>query len=205
MSALSSAARALPALALAFSPTLAPAQPSTPPPLAAAQALAPVAHLAWPLEPRAVTAHGGLEYAPIAARVDALHALERATLDDCVLPTASGLVALDLELRRLPDAGAQMLVSVDGAAPRPSTRRSAAFVGAVAGEPGSSLFLALTDSGLRGWIERASGRIELDSRPGADGAWSDWSVLALDAASSAALALPDAVGAPAAPGAAGTG
>lgn len=155
-------------------------------PRAAAQAV-PAAQLGFPLQPLALGAHGAVEYAPIAARVDALHALERATLEDCVLPTADGLVSLDLELRRLPDAGAQMLVSIDGRAAQPTQRRSAAFVGAVVGEPGSNLFLALTDSGLRGWIERASGRIELDSHAGEQGAWSDWRVLALDATASAAL------------------
>jgi Metallo-peptidase family M12 len=147
----------------------------------------PAARLEWPLEPLELVATGGVEYAPAPQRIEALHGLERATLTGCLVPTPAGLVQLELDLLRLPEPMLAPLVALDGAAARASERRFSAFVGRVAGEQDSNLFLALSESGLRGWIERAGGRIELDTRPGPDGSWNDWRVLALDGHSAASL------------------
>jgi hypothetical protein len=141
--------------------------------------------IAFPLRLEAPLAESGWLYEPLPDALAALAACERGTLRECVLPTRDGLASFDLVLRRLPAATTPLLLRIDGVESS-SARPLAAFVGAVAGEPESNVFLALTDSGLRGWVERASGRIELDALPSASGDWSHWRVLALDADSAAA-------------------
>jgi hypothetical protein len=86
---------------------------------------------------------------------------------------------LDLDVARLPAPyvpGAPVLVDGELQAPDFAGTTSL-WVGTVAGEPDSEVFLALSNSGSRGWIRRGNEFQHLLARPRAGGNWSGADVL----------------------------
>jgi hypothetical protein len=86
---------------------------------------------------------------------------------------------IDLDLTRLPSPyvpGAPVLV--DGELqPTGVAGATSLWVGTVAGEADSEVFLALSTSGSRGWLRRGAELLHFLARPRNDGAWSGASVL----------------------------
>lgn len=106
---------------------------------------------------------------PVDARVEALFALEEATLVDLRLPdgTSASLALRRIELGRL-----RFAHHVDGR-PAPAALEGlslSVWRGVIAGEPDSDVALSFSHAGSHGWIRRGADLFHLSSRPGEDGA-----------------------------------
>lgn len=114
-------------------------------------------------------AEGGLE---LALRPDELRSLsqhDRAMFTGIPLPDGS---AVDVEAARVVLDDSELVVMVDGVPSQPVDDSSSMWVGRIAGDADSDLFLAFSEHGSRGWIRRAGETYHLLAGPGPDGDWS---------------------------------
>lgn len=140
--------------------------------LAGSAAAAHGAKLPFPLVPTSpVDALFGVELALDPSAADELRGLEDVTLTGAVLGDGR---SVDLELRRVRAATNGIEVRIDGAlgAWAPPTD-STCWMGRVAGDPASEVFLGVSRFGSRGWIRESGETWHVLAARGANDDWSD--------------------------------
>jgi hypothetical protein len=131
--------------------------------------------------------HGdrGLYLEPDGGLLATLDALETVRFTDVPLPGPGGVVErVDLELERFRIARPGTRLFVDGelaGGPEALSSTVSTWIGEIAGEPDSDVFLAFSTTGSRGWIARPGDRVELLAVARAAGGWSDTRALLLHA------------------------
>jgi hypothetical protein len=96
--------------------------------------------------------------------------LSSARLGPVLLPDGS---VVDLDVRRVALASDAWNVSIDGVADprRLAELELSLWEGSIAGEPGSSLYLAFSNCGSRGWLAARDRTFHLLAEPRPDGSW----------------------------------
>lgn len=112
---------------------------------------------------------GGLELSLRADEILTLSRHDRVTFASVPLPNGTGV---DVEVARIALDRSELVVLVDGVSSLPIADDTSMWMGRIAGEADSDVFLAFSGHGSRGWIRRAGETYHLLAGPGPDGDWS---------------------------------
>ncbi len=129
---------------------------------------------AFPLQAEEVHEGSALRLSTVPALLAEVHDLANVTLQGVPYPTGSGFDDVDVVLKRLPVVTPDAQLFLDGKLAGGHAELTAGFsawVGQVAGEADSDVYLAFSSTGSRGWIRRGQDKVSFIAQRNDDGGW----------------------------------